>query len=273
MTTLISTIRTYAPATHNETEFQITVYSGANGIMWVNTRDFYDALEFRKSDVDSQIKKTIDTLKLEEGRDYLMSEGNDPIVDSPKYIWTLSVALEASKRIDTDKAEAAVKFFEGVTICETNVFQHLCFDMLVRQPVFPLAHVAYVLYQNLYNDGCVDDKILVKMLKKDRVLTKTLRPVKGHESFFVIIKGTTCVTPAGFVWIMRKYLGATINESLEELLNNLQYASRLVSASLIEDNRVGHFPPGVIKEAKPEEGETNEREDICVDGRDEGDNH
>jgi len=274
MIQLLSTIRAYTPAVHNDAQFQITVYSGANGILWVNVRDFYDALEFRKSDVDGQIQKTIDTLKLEEGRDYITEQGNDPIVDGPKYIWTLEVALEASKRIDSDMAEAAVKFFEGIILAETNVFRHLAYDVLLRQPVFPLAHLAYVLHQNLYNDGWMDEKILIRMLKKDRVLTRALRPVPGYEMMFVKIDNIICVTAVGMIHLSRKYLGITMDEAMSLLLENVQYASRLASASLYEDRRVGINPQFRQEtELEPEGGNEDEREDIRVDRGNDGSNH
>jgi len=240
MINLIGKLCFFEPVEFGEAAFSVGVYCDAEQNNLINATDLFLALGIRGAYVRDKIYHYINTLELKQGKDYFIKSKSDPIVDNqPEYIFNFAAAKRIAQEVEGDIGKAAFAFFEmAEEYTENDLLRMFCYDILVRMPVFTFAAVASVLQGVKYNDGVMDEETLVKMLKKDKLLTRALLPTKGNELYFTKLNGKTCLTVQGLNYLARKYMGLPIDMAVSFTLQNMPLASRKVSPSMFDESRI-----------------------------------
>jgi len=248
---LLGTLNFYSSITHNGIEYGIGVYKSGDDKYTINARDFFTSIGVPKGHLDNTIYKYINHLDLKQDLDYVVKAGKDPIVDKPVHIFSINSAMRIAQEIKTDYAEAAFKFFEAVLKYEHHdTFQIVSYDLLIRNPLFPMSVVAYAMSIRGYNDGQIDENSLVKLLKRDKLLTRAGRPAKNYFSQFISIDNVTYVTPYGFGYLFRKYMGFITDATLSSVIESLMYANRLAHNDFLNSERSQKDIPKPMKDEK-----------------------
>ena len=240
---LVGELRFFTPIEIDGNSFGVGIYYSQDGIPHVNATDFFGALGVKKYQLnagpDNVLYKWINDLDLQVNEDYVVRQGKDPIIGNPEHIFTLTAAYKIAGKWDDPMGEVAMSFFDAIqAIDPSNIFQLLAYDILIRNPLFTLEKVAYVFGLNGYDDGELTEENLIKLLQHDRLLTKAMNPGKGYESVFVKARGKTLVTPYGFNFLIRRYMGFTVEATLGCMSEFLPQAERLVSDSIFEQGYI-----------------------------------
>jgi len=253
-------LRFFTPIEQDGIPFQVGIYYDEKGEPCVSVHDLLKALGFHQSVFEKKTYEIIDKLDLEVNKDYTIKCSEDVILNKVEHILCFEAAYRAVQLFNN---EAATQFFEAVSKfrtseqVESDVFRLFSYDLIVRSPVFNLDTLAYVFQRSGYNDGEIDTESLIKMLKKDRILTRALRPVKGFEHLFVRFDNSLWMTPHGFSYLTRKYIGLSVHESIGCVATVMPNASRLISDSIFCETRVER-----MKETEKQESEVKNEGDI-----------
>ena len=162
----------------------------------------------------------------------------DPIVIKPEYIFSLDAARRIATELKTNRADAAVKFFEQVNgYIEFDINEFVLYDMIVRDVSYSLKVMSNIMQIDGYNNGEFNEEKLTKLLINDRYLTRALRPTKGNETKFVYIDNQPMVTLHGVQCILRRYMGRTIAEALTIIAQSIGMGYRLLEDDLFDTKR------------------------------------
>jgi hypothetical protein len=227
----------YTPIEANGDTFCVSVFYGQDGTAHVNLNDMFREIGIHKSRIMDTIYQKINELNLEKDKDFIIKVGSDPLIHDPEYVTSLVTARDIAAA--TKDGELAVEFLTQVYAYQNHdTFKMLTYDLLNRAPAFNFNTFAQILAEQGWNDGEVDEEVLIKLLKRDRVITRAGRAVKGQEGLFLTMGGQTYITPHGLIQLSRKYMGLTIGESLGLLVDVLPFANRLLNDSLVCDTRM-----------------------------------
>lgn len=234
-------LRFFSPVEVNGAQFSVGVYYNEENTPCVIAQDLLHALGCHKSTIDKKTYEVIDKLNLELEKDYIVKHSEDVILNKVEHI----LGFEAvRKTVQLFKNDAAIQFFEAVggfkpiEQIESDVLKLFLYDLVIRTPVFPLDVLSYALREGGWNDGEIDTESLIKMLKRDRILTRALRPVKGFEHLFVRFNNSLWVSPHGMSYLTRKYMGLSVHDSIGCVASMMPNASRLCSDSILKEDRV-----------------------------------
>jgi len=244
----IGTVKYYSPVTYNKAEFSVPVFTGMDHRPFINALDFFLALKVKKNAIKKQIYHYIERLDLKQNQDYVIKEGQDPLIDEPEYIWSLGAAHKIASIIEDDTAKAAVIFLEGVVNKSTNetqtsataieVSQIILYELTCRDALFTFDLLADIMTSTGYNEGKLTEDQLIEMLKKDRLLTKNGRGYKSYESCFTVRGEKTFITPYGLQFLLRKYNGLNLREFFPLLNKVVPFADMCLTHSLYNTTRI-----------------------------------
>jgi len=240
----VGELRFFSPIEINQSSFSVGIYYDGNGHRFVNATDFLTALGIKKGYVETQIYHYINTLDLKVNVDYFLNTNGDPITHKTEHVFMLHAAQKIAAAVEGDVGQAAVQFLTQVEeYVEHDILRLITFDTLFHCPIFAIDVVAYLFYRLGYNNCSISKDNLVHLLKKDRLLTKALRPTKGNEVSFLRYNNDTYVTMYGLSYLGRKYLGLTNNEAIQFVLESMPHALRRVSSSLFNDSTICKIIP------------------------------
>jgi len=240
----IGELKFFTPVVVNDASFTVGIYYDELGNKLVNAIDFLTEVGIRKNYIDEKIYQYIDKLHLKDNDDYIIKPSTDPLLSKPEYIFPLATAQKIAAIIEGDIGKATAQFFDLVDgWVEQDILRYVTFDTLFHSPVFSLDVIAYLFHKVGYNNWSVSEANIEQMLKKDRFLTKALRPTKGNEMAFLRYNNTTYATPYGLTMLYRRYLGMSNDVAITAVLESMPWALRKVSSSLFDDSKINKMVP------------------------------
>ena len=217
------------------------IYYSAEGDPYGNAHDLLKSLGVHPDNIEARIYDILNKLNLQLTKDFVLKQSEDVNSNKPEHIFTLESAHRTAKLL---KKHSATKFFHQVKNyrfpeeAAGDLFRYLSHDVVIRCVVFSIGNLVQVLKESLWNDGEVDEESLIKMLRRDRMITRAMRPVKGYEHIFIRQGDNLWITPHGFCWLARRMLGLTVTESIGCLASVIERGSRLISDSVFCETRV-----------------------------------
>jgi len=240
----IGHVRIFEPVVIGMASFAVCVCYDTKNNKMINADDLLTSLGIKKANLKNKTYYYLNKFDLQLNEDYIVRPGDDPIVSEPIHALTISAAKKIAQDFEGDLGKAALRFLELVEVyTENDVFRHFCCDSVVLMPVFTFKTVSTIFQGVKYNDGIIDEEKFIKMLKRDKILTRASLPVKGYEMMFSRINNETCLTVQGFNYLTRKYLGLPLDVSINFTLENMPFASRKVSTSMFSDDRIERVIP------------------------------
>ena len=241
---LIGSLRFFTPVEVDGRQFSVAVYYGENNEPAITAHDLLKALGCPVATLEKKTYEIIGKLDLNPNKDYIVKHSEDVILNKVEHIFGFEAAC---KVVQLFKNKAAIQFFDAVgkfrpaEQIESDLLKLFSYDLIIRAPVFGMDVLTAAFRRVGYNDGEIDTESLINMLKKDRVLTKSLSPVKGHEHLFVRYNDTLWVTTHGFSYLTRKYIGLSVHESMGIVATAMPSASRLINDSIFCTTRDVHI--------------------------------